>query len=32
MKHLKRIINKPPLCKVCGKPMTCEVHPYMVHR
>ena len=27
MKHLKGIINKPPICEQCGKPMSCEVHP-----
>ena len=27
MKYLKGIINKPPICEQCGKPMTCEVHP-----
>ena len=27
MKHLKGIINKPPICEQCGKPMICEVHP-----
>ncbi len=27
MKHLKGIINKPPLCEACGKPMQAEVCP-----
>lgn len=27
MKYLKGIINTPPLCEVCGKPMQAEVFP-----
>ena len=27
MKYLKGIINKPPICEVCGKPMQAEVQP-----
>ena len=27
MKYLKGLINKPPICAICGKPMQAEVHP-----
>ena len=27
MKYLKGIINRPPICEICGEPMQAEVQP-----